>query len=155
MGLFKKKQMDQERSNDTKTKMRTLFNQVMDEGDSYDIVYAISQKIKTSNYILARKTTYIYTSLIVGFRQSDMRMVILQTTPEIEGCSDPEIYTRDDFKKCKIVQGQFTFYHQGGLMAGYMDLCIMDSFDDRCMAYINQPEEAAKWDTFWAQFAAK
>ena len=87
MGLFgkKKKAWDEGRIQENKAKMRALFEQVVEDAAGYQLVYAYSSSVKTSNYILARKTTYTYTSLIVGFREADMSIVILQTTPELEG----------------------------------------------------------------------
>lgn len=155
MGLFSRKKVwDEERVKSNKEKMRRLFEQVVVDYEGYDLVYGISQKIKTSNYVLARKTTYLYTSLIIGFRQSDMSLILIQTTPELDGCGDPDRYTMSDLKKAKIVQGQYTLYHQGGIMAGYLQFSIMDYFDEDYTVYINQPEEAAKWDEFWPKFLA-
>ena len=48
-----------------------------------------------------------------------MSIVILQTTPELEGCSDPAYFKKGEIKKAKVVQGGFTIYHKGGIMAGY------------------------------------
>ena len=152
MGLFSKKPMDQERSNENKAKMRALFDQVVEDKEGYEIVYGASQTIKTSNYVLARKTTYTFTSLIIGFRHSDMSIIIIQTTPELEGCGDPIKYTMQDLKKVKIVQGAFCLYHAGGLMAGYTSFNIMDSFKDDYVVYVDQPDECAKWDIFWEAF---
>ena len=124
MGLFgkKKKAWDEGRIQENKAKMRALFEQVVEDAAGYQLVYAYSSSVKTSNYILARKTTYTYTSLIVGFREADMSIVILQTTPELEGCSDPEIFRKGEIKKAKVVQGGFTIYHKGGLM---MTICSL------------------------------
>ena len=96
MGLFgkKKKLWDEARVQENKARMHALFEQVVEDSAGYQLVYAYSSSIKTSNYILARKTTYTYTSLIVGFRESDMSIVILQTTPELEGCSDPAYFNK-------------------------------------------------------------
>lgn len=155
MGFFKKQKVwDEARNQDNKDKMKALFNQVVSDSHGYDIVYGISQKIKTSNYVLARKTTYLFTSLIIGFRESDMSIILIQTTPELDGCSDPEKLIMSDLKKAKIVQGQFTLYYQGGIMAGYTQFSIMDSFDEDYTVYINQPDECAKWDVFWPKFLA-
>lgn len=155
MGFFRKEKVwDEERNQANKQKMRALFNQVVEDSEGYNIVYGVSQKIKTSNYVLARKTTYLFTSLIIGFRESDMSIILIQTTPDLEGCSDPEKFTMNHLKKAKIVQGQFTLYHEGGLMAGYTQFSIMDSFDEDYTVYINQPEEAIQWDAFWTQFLA-
>ena len=155
MGLFgkKKKSWDEERSNENKAKMKALFDHVVEDHNGYQIVYAYSSNIKTSNYIIARKTTYTYTSLIVGFRESDMSIAILQTTPELEGCSDPEIFKKGEIKKAKIVQGGYTIYHKGGIMAGYTQLYVSDEYDDpKLFAYLHQPEEYEKWDSFWSKF---
>ena len=119
MSLFRKKKWDIERSEQNKGLIRQLFSQAMPDGDTWKIVYGYGLNIKTSDYIIARKTTYTYTSLIIGYRESDMSIALLQTTPELEGCSEAEIFTRDSIKKAKISTGMYTIYHQGGIIAGY------------------------------------
>lgn len=101
MSLFRKKKWDIERSEQNKGLIRQLFSQAMPDGDTWKIVYGYGLNIKTSDYIIARKTTYTYTSLIIGYRESDMSIALLQTTPELEGCSEAEIFTRDSIKKGK------------------------------------------------------
>ena len=154
MGLFglKKPKIDEERSHANRAKLKALFEAVVPEPDTYDILYAYTSDVKTSNYIVARKTTYLYGSLILGYRRSDMSIVLVDTSPELEGCGDPRYYKRSELKKAKLVQGQFTLYLQGGLMAGYTQFCVADFLDESYFAYINQPEEAAKFDSFWAEF---
>lgn len=156
MGLFgkKKKLWDEARVQENKARMHALFELVVEDAAGYQLVYAYSSSIKTSNYILARKTTYTYTSLIVGFRESDMSIVILQTTPELEGFSDPAYFKKGEIKKAKVVQGGFTIYHKGGIMAGYTQFYISDEYDDeKLFAYLHQSEEAAQWDLFWPKFS--
>lgn len=154
MGLFGfgKKTWDMEKSNANKEKMHALFHQVVPEADTYEILYAYTSDVKTSNYVVARKTTYLYGSLILGYRRSDMSIVLIDTSPELDGCGDPKFFKRDELKKVKLVQAEFCLYHQGGIMAGYDKFSLMDSYDDDYFAYIYQPEEAAKFDTFWAEF---
>lgn len=156
MGWFrKKKEWDIQKSDANKSKLRQLFNGVMADGDSYDIIYGYGLNIKNSDYILARKTTYSYTSLIIGYRESDMSIVLLQTTPELEGCSDPEIFTKDNIKKAKISTGMYTIYHQGGLMAGYTQFATLAENDEKFLAYLYQPEEYAKFEAFFKEFSGK
>ena len=156
MGWFrKKKEWDIQKSDANKSKLRQLFNGVMTDGDSYDVIYGYGLNIKNSDYILARKTTYTYTSLIIGYRQSDMSIVLLQTTPELEGCSDPEIFTKDNIKKAKISTGMYTIYHQGGLMAGYTQFATLAENDEKFLAYLYQPEEYAKFEAFFKKFSGK
>ena len=156
MGLFNKKQKvwDEERINENKSKMSALFNHVIEDNEGYKIVYAYSSSVKTSNYIIARKTTYTYTSLIIGYREADMSIIMLQTTPELEGCSDPVIFRKGEIKKAKFVQGGYTIYHKGGIMAGYTQFYVADEYDDESLfVYLKQNEEAQDWHDFWTAFS--
>lgn len=154
MGLFgiKMKAMDATISDANKEKMKQLFHQVVQDNEGYEVIYGYSESIKTSNYILAKKTTYTYTSLIIGFRSSDNSIVMLQTTPELDGCSDPEMFSPANLKKAKIVQGFFTLYHEGGIMAKYTQFAVTGQNDGNYLAYIDQTEEMDKWDAFWVPF---
>ena len=114
----KKKEWDMVKSEANKNRLRELFHKTVEEGDSYQVIYGYALEIKNSNYIVARKTTYTYTSLIIGYRESDMSIVLLQTTPELEGCSEAEIFKQDTIKKAKMSTGMYTIYHQGGWTAG-------------------------------------
>ena len=58
MSLFRKKKWDIERSEQNKGLIRQLFSQAMPDGDTWKIVYGYGLNIKTSDYIIARKTTY-------------------------------------------------------------------------------------------------
>ncbi|MDO5717054.1 MAG: hypothetical protein Q4Q17_04570 [Tissierellia bacterium] len=156
MGWFgKKKEWDIQKSDANKSRLRELFNGVMEDGDSYKIVYGYGLNIKNSNYILARKTTYTYTSLIIGYRESDMSIALLQTTPELEGCSEAEIFRPDSIKKAKISTGMYTIYHQGGMMAGYTQFATSPENDEDFLAYVYQPDEYDSFDTFFKKFSGK
>lgn len=111
--------------------------------------------IKNSNYILAGKTTYTYTSLIIGYRYSDMSIVLLQTTPELEGCSEPTVFKMDAVKKAKIATGMYTIYHQGGIMAGYTQFAVIPKNDENFLAYVYQPEEDEAFSVFFKKFSGK
>lgn len=160
MGLFtslfgKKKEWDIVKSDANKSRLRELFNGVMKDGDSWNIIYGYGLNIKNSDYILARKTTYTYTSLIIGYRESDMSIALLQTTPELKGCSDAEIFRKDSIKKAKISTGMYTIYHQGGMMAGYTQFAAIAENDEKFLAYVYQPEEFEKFEEFFKKFSGK
>lgn len=161
MGLFgsfgiKKKTWDEERSQANKEKMNALFRQVVSDHEGYTVMYAYTSEVKTSNYVVARKTTYLYGSMIVGIREEDMSIVVIHTVPELDGCGDPEVFKKGEIKKAKKVQGGFTLYRAGGMMAGYVQFYISDDYDDeKLFAYIHQPEEAHKFDEFWPKFIGK
>lgn len=155
MSLFRKKKWDIERSEQNKGLIRQLFSQAMPDGDTWKIVYGYGLNIKTSDYIIARKTTYTYTSLIIGYRESDMSIALLQTTPELEGCSEAEIFTRDSIKKAKISTGMYTIYHQGGIMAGYTQFATLPENDEDYLDYMYQPEEHEDFAKFYKRFSGK
>ena len=85
--------------------------------------YKIKPKPMTSAGITMKDIAFslqkVVTNAAIGYRESDMSIALLQTTPELEGCSEAEIFTRDSIKKAKISTGMYTIYHQGGIMAGY------------------------------------
>lgn len=158
MGFFgfgKKKEWDLDRSNGNKERLRSLFNSAVEDGGSWKIVYGYGLNIKNSNYILMRKTTYEFTSLIIGYRESDMKIALLQTTPELEGCSDPEFFSKDAIKKAKISTGMYTIYHQGGMMAGYTQFATLAENDEKYLAYVYQPEEYDDFHAFFKNFSGK
>lgn len=154
-GLFKKKEWDIEKSDANKKQLRALFNNVVKDGDSWKILYGYGTDIKNSNYILARKTTYEFTSLIVGYRESDMSIALVQTTPELDGCSDPEIFSKDNIKKANMSFGEYVIYHQGGIMAGYTKFAVNGENDEKFLVYIHQPEEFQDFDDFFKEFSKK
>lgn len=153
MKLFgRKKAWDEEQVQRNKDKMRGLFNQVVEDSNGYHIVYGVSQDIKIKNYIVAKKTMYLYTSLIIGFRESDMSLVFIQTEPELDGCSNATTYTMDRLKKAEIEQGSYKIYFKGGLRAGYLQFYIADEYDEDYTVYTQQPDESSQFLNFWNRF---
>lgn len=152
---FGKKKWDVEKSDSNKARMRVLFNQAVEDGDSYKVVYGFSLDVRRSNYIVASKVKYEYTSLIIGYRESDMSIVILQTIPELEGASEPEFYKKTDIKKAKIAAGQYTIYHQGGMMAGYTSFSVIEDNDEHYLVYCDQNTEAKEFELFWKSYSKK
>lgn len=151
--LFKKKEWDTARSDANKKRMRELFDSAVADGDSYKIVYGYGLNITNSDFIVARKTTYEYTSLIIGYRESDMSIVLVQTVPELDGHSEPEIFKKGEIRKSKMTLGMYTIYHQGGMMAGYTQFATMEGSDEKYLAYVYQPEEFQDFDVFFKKFS--
>lgn len=156
MGWFgKKKEWDIQKSDANKSKLRELFNGVMEDGDSWNILYGYSEDVTNADYVLVRKTTYTFGSLIIGYRESDMSIVIVETTPELDACGEPLIYKKDAIKKTKISMGMYVIYKQGGMMAGFTSFAVEEGNDDKCLAYIYQPEEAKQFNEFFKQYGRK
>jgi len=88
MSIFKQ-EVDTVRSDKNKEKMRMFFNQLVDDGDAWEIIYTHKIDTKTRNFIIVRKTTYIYTCHIVGYQKDDMKLVIIKTDPQFETYEEP------------------------------------------------------------------
>ncbi|HIU67073.1 MAG TPA: hypothetical protein IAC64_06255, partial [Candidatus Caccomorpha excrementavium] len=48
--LFKGPEIDQEKSNANAKKMRTLFNQVVEDGDKYRLIFGYTEDVSRFNY---------------------------------------------------------------------------------------------------------
>ena len=152
-GAFSTSKFDIEKSNANKATIRTLFNGVMPDGESYKIAYGYSQSLTSMNYLLVRKHTTTVASLIVGYRDSDMSIVLVPTVPELDGCGDPQVFKKTEIKKTKIVGEEYVIYHEGGMMAGYTQFGVVAENDDDVSAYIYQQEESDDFAAFWKRFA--
>lgn len=155
-GLFSKK-VDTAKSDANKAVMRRLFDQVVPEGGQYKLVYGFSQDITKSSYIIARKTTYTYTSLIIGYRTDDPTVVILQTDPTLSGCSDPVTYRRSDIHKAyrsRMTGDSLVIYPD---TKGYFQFYTYPLTDDESLyVYMDQEQEDKEFTEFFLKvFATK
>ena len=153
-GLFSKKnKVDVEKNDANKAAMRALFNEATPDGDSYKIVYGYSQSLKSMDFLIVRTETVTVASLIVGYRDSDMSIVLVPTVPELDEYGEPQFYKNTDIKKARIVGGEYVIYKQGGMMAGYTQFGVVAENDDDVSPYIYQPDESEDFYSFWKRYA--
>ena len=159
MGLFSKKnKWDIEKSDANKAAMRALFNETVPDGDSYKIAYGYSQSLKSMDFLIVSRETVTIASLIIGYRDSDMSIVLAPTIPELDECGEPQYYKNTEIKKTKIVGGEYVIYHQGGMMAGYSQFGVVaengheDDDEEDVSAYIYQPDESEDFSAFWKRY---
>lgn len=71
MGLFSKMfkgpQIDMEKSNRSATKMRELFNQNVNDGDNYQLIFGYSEDVSRFNYGFVHGSKTKIGNLIVGW----------------------------------------------------------------------------------------
>lgn len=93
MGLFSKKpkqlNIDPEISAKNKRKMREMFNGLVEDGDTYHVIYAGTSDSTFSRGLVVDTTTTTFHYLIVGYRESDFRVVIIEIDREIESHGTP------------------------------------------------------------------
>lgn len=156
MGLFGKKKWDTEKDAINKAKMHALFKKAVPDHEGYHVIYVYNEDVKNMNYVVLRSTTYTYKSIALGFRESDMSIVMVDTVPEFDAYGEIKKFTPADLKKAKReMNGEYYLYKKGGIMAGYEAFAFADIYDDeKILAYMSQKEELDKFEAFWKKFCA-
>ncbi len=131
--LFKGPEIDMEKSNANAKKMRALFNQVVEDGDSYRLIFGYTEDVSRFNY---------------GF---------VPTVPDLSGCGDPTYYRRSEILKAyrnKYPTDAFIIYPD---KKGYIAINAYDWLEDeKLYVYVSQDAELAAFtDFFLHRFATK
>ena len=171
MGLFdafksfrKPVEVDQAKSDDTKARMRALFDIWVEEGSSYQIAYGFSEDIRGANFGFGRTLSYEYQNFILGFRTSDTKLVLLAVSPDLSEAGEPISYTPQSVKKTNYVAMTGQYYLQYGsafkkeffnlsLPKTLDDLMSLDFYNEESFLYIDQSQEADAWSEFWQNFS--
>jgi len=156
MGLFgKKKEWDTARSDAGKAAMREIFNKAVPDGETYQIGYGYSQEVRMMNYIVVRTSTTTIQSLVIGWRESDMSIVIVATTPEFDNYAEPEFYRKSEIKKAKLAGPQREYYIVPAekRKPPYALFGLYAEYDEDYFAYIWQQDEWEAFGQFWKQYA--
>ena len=136
--LFKGPEIDMEKSNANAKKMRALFNQVVEDGDSYRLIFGYTEDVSRFNY---------------GFVHGSKT----PTVPDLSGCGDPTYYRRSEILKAyrnKYPTEAFIIYPD---KKGYIGINAYDWLEDeKLYVYVSQDEELAAFtDFFMNRFATK
>lgn len=90
MGLFSRKpKIDMEETQKNKVKMRQLFNQAVSDGDSYQVLYATTGSTWKEEGLLSDTRVYQFISLVLGYRESDFKIVAVPVNIELTEFSEP------------------------------------------------------------------
>ncbi len=154
---FGDKEWDISKSDTHKGIMRELFNGVVEDGDTYKIVFGFYPDVREYDYWLAKKKVTTLRNVIVGYREPEKTMVLVEVTPALDGCWEPMIYTEDKIDKAKGKNGEYEITDSGSKWydSSGLSLKVKDGFDDDHVAYIYQPDEAKDFETFFMQYIKK
>ena len=97
--LFKGPEIDMEKSRANAEKMRVLFDQVVENGDRYRLIFGYTEDVSRFNYGLVHGSKTKIGDLIVGWNEEDRTIVVVPTVPDLSGCGDPTYYRRDQILK--------------------------------------------------------
>ena len=155
--LFKGPEVDMEKSNANAKKMRVLFNQVVENGDEYKLVFGYTEDVSRFNYGFVHGSKTKIGNLIVGWNENSETIVVVPTVPDLSGCGDPTYYRRAEILKAyrnKYPTDAFIIYPD---KRSYIGINAYDWLEDESLyVYVSQEEELKAFtDFFLNRFATK
>ena len=154
MGLFSKlfqgPEIDQAKSDANRKKMWALFNQVVENGDAYQLIFGFTEDVSRFNYGLVRGSKSKIGNLIVGWDEAAETIVAVPTVPDLSGCGDPVYYRRSEIHKAyrnKYPTDAFIIYP---VRKGYIGINAYDWLEDESLyVYVSQEEELKAFTEFF------
>ena len=89
--LFKGPEIDMEKSNANSKKMRALFNQVVENGDNYRLIFGYTEDVSRFNYGFVHGSKTKIGNLIVGWNETSQTIVVVQHSLYDQGTTIPEV----------------------------------------------------------------
>ena len=155
--LFKGPQVDMAKSDANRKKMRVLFNQVVENGDDYKVLFGYTEDVSRFNYGIVHGSKTKIGNLIVGWNEASQTIVVIPTVPDLSGCGDATFYRRSDILKAyqnKFPTDEFIIYPD---RKGYIGIGVCEWLEDeKLYVYVSQDEEVKAFtDFFLKQFKKK
>lgn len=146
-----------EKSNANARKMRQLFDQAVDNGADYKLIFGYTEDVSRFNYGFVHGSKTKIGNLIVGWNENSQTIVALPTVPDLSGYGEPTYYRRSEILKAyrnKYPTDAFVIYPD---KKGYLAINAYDWLDDeKLYVYVSQEEELAAFtDFFMNRFATK
>ena len=153
--LFQGPEVDMEKSNANRKKMRLLFDQVVEEGGDYQLIFGYTEDVSRFNYGFVHGSKTKIGNLLVGWKEDGETIVVVPTVPDLSGCGDPTYYRRSEIWKAyrnKYPTDAFVIYPD---KKGYIAINAYDWLDDESLyVYISQEEELKAFTDFYLHYFA-
>ena len=137
--LFKGPEIAMEKSAANAKKMRTLFDQVVENGGEYRLIFGYTEDVSRFNYGFVHGSKTRIGNLIVGWNESSQTIVAVPTVPDLSGCGDPAYYRRSEIWKAyrnKYPTDAFVIYPD---KKGYIAINAYDWLEDESLyVYVEQ-----------------
>ena len=155
--LFKGPEIDMVKSNAKAKKMRALFNQAVENGDDYRLIFGFTEDVSRFNYGFVHGSKSKIGNLLVGWNEVNQTIVVVPTVPDLSGCGDPTYYRRSEILKAyrnKYPTDAFIIYPD---RKSYIGINAYDWLEDeKLYVYVSQDEELAAFTEFFkTHFATK
>ena len=155
--LFKGPQVDMAKSDANRKKMRALFNQAVENGEDYKILFGFTEDVSRFNYGIVHGSKTKIGNLIVGWNESRQTIVVVPTVPDLSGCGDAAFYQLSEILKAyqnKFPTNAFIIYPD---RKSYIGIEVCDWLEDeKLYVYVSQDEEVKAFTEFFLkQFQKK
>ena len=154
--LFKGPEVDQQKSDANRQKMRTLFDKTVENGPEYRILFGYTEDVARFNFGFVRGSRTKIGNLIVGWNEASQTIVVVPTVPDLSGCGEPTVYRRSEILKAyrnKYPTEAFIIYPD---RTGYIGINAYDWLDDESLyVYVSQQEELDAFTDFFVKRFAK
>ena len=155
--LFKGPEIDMVKSNANAKKMRALFNQAVENGDDYRLIFGFTEDVSRFNYGFVHGSKSKIGNLLVVWNEVNQTIVVVPTVPDLSGCGDPTYYRRSEILKAyrnKYPTDAFIIYPD---RKSYIGINAYDWLEDeKLYVYVSQDEELAAFTEFFkTHFATK
>ena len=155
--LFKGPEIDMVKSNANAKKMRALFNQAVENGDDYRLIFGFTEDVSRFNYGFVHGSKSKIGNLLVGWNEVNQTIVVVPTVPDLSGCGDPTYYRRSEILKAyrnKYPTDAFIIYPD---RKGYIGINAYEWLEDeKLYIYLYQKEELEAFTAFFQNtFATK
>lgn len=148
--LFKGPEIDMEKSDANAKKMRLLFNQVVENGDTYQLIFGYTEDVSWFNYGFVHGSKTKIGNLIVGWNEETKTIVVVPTVPDLSGCGDPVYYRCSEIMKAyrnKYPTDAFIIYPD---KKAYIGINAYDWLEDeKLYVYVSQEKELAAFTEFF------
>lgn len=134
-------------------KLRVLFDNVVTNGSRFSIVYACGVDVGMSDFIVVRRTTYTYSSYIIGYDVNENEIVVLPIDTDINSYGNLISLKKSEITKASRswLSKEITIYHNS-LPKKYIQFTVpefINQDEDNVTVLVKQDEEAKKFATFF------
>ena len=159
MGLFSRKpKIDMDEAQKNKVKMRQLFNQAISDGDSYQVLYATTGSTWKEEGILSDTRVYQFISLVLGYRESDFKIIALPINIELTEFSEPLEIQISEVRAVKYRKRENTLdmdFSKCGKGSMYFSFGDIEQNSRSFVDNVSQEEERQQFMAFIEKYRAK
>ena len=148
--MFKKRKLRIQRNEETKQKMKELFEKKVMDYENYNLLYGYTATLG--------RYGYIYQGKIIAYREDDMTLIILYVDKDFKKVQSLKKYKRGEFKKANYNKVKDTYYiEKDELKSNREKFIIIDKNyeDDDILAFINQEDDIEDFIDFFLEFKRK